>query len=293
MITPQGGTVLESEYAPQYEDELDLGSFTYAMESDPWYQKWLIKSIERMTGQLKIWKLYREYRDEPRAVNETFWEAACRKLELTPEYPFEKLKNAPSSGPLIVVSNHPYGVLDGLILCYMMDQIRPDFKVLTNSVLTRSPEVKDNLLPVDFSETPQALETNLASRKASRETLKNGGAVAVFPAGGVSRISSFSDKVAKDTPWQPFIGQLIRQNKATVLPMYFHGQNSRLFQIASLASQTLRYSLYFKELADHIGSRIRINIGDPIAYEDLPDFSNNYELMDKLYAHTYSLKNSS
>lgn len=289
MVSPQAGSLYSDNYEPEFEDELDLSSFTYAMESDPWYQQWLIKGIERMTGQLRIWKLYKEYRDETRAANETFWHAACRKLELTPQFDLSKLNKAPSDGPLVVVSNHPYGVLDGLILCYMMSYIRKDFKVLTNSVLTRSPEVKDNLLPVDFSETPQALQTNLTSRKLSRETLKNGGAVGVFPAGGVSRISKWSDKIAMDTSWQPFIGQLIRQSEACVLPLYFHGQNSRLFQLASLASQTLRYSLYFKELADHIGSNIKVEIGEPIAYKDLPSHSDNHDLMKKLYNITYSL----
>lgn len=269
--------------------ELDYRTFSYAVRSDPFFKRFLIRSIEKLTGQLKIWRLYREYQSESKVGDETFWQAACRKLEISLSYDRDKLQDIPKTGPLVAVANHPYGVLDGLILCHLMSQIRPDFKVLTNSVLTRSPEVKDNLLPIDFAGTPEALQTNLYSRKKARETLRDGGAIAVFPAGGVSSIPSWSDKIAQDAPWQPFIGQLIRQSEATVVPIYFEGQNSRLFQMASLMSQTLRLSLFFKELSDQIGSQISLEIGEPIAFENLPTFVDQADLMEKLRYITYAL----
>ena len=272
--------------------EVDFRTFSYATPADPLAKRFIIRTIEKLTGQLKIWRLYCEYQKESQETDETFWQAACRKLEITLDYDREKFDLTPKTGPLVVVANHPYGVLDGLVLCYLMHKIRPDFKVLTNSVLTRSPEVKRNLLPIDFSGTPEALQTNLYSRKQARETLKNGGAIAVFPAGGVSTIQNWSDKFAQDAPWQPFIGQLIRQNKASVLPLFFEGQNSRLFQLASLLSQTLRLSLFFKELSDQIGSHISLQIGEVIAYDDLPTHKDHIELMSKLQKITYDLGES-
>lgn len=271
------------------EEHLDYRSFSYATDQDPFFKRLIIRSIEKLTGQIRIWRLYNEYKNEKRSDNENFWDAACRKLDLDLEYNSEKLNQMPTSGPLVVVANHPYGVLDGLILCRLMAMVRPDFKVLTNSVLTRSPEVKDNLLPVDFSGTKEALEINLASRKAARETLQNGGAVAVFPAGGVSNITKLGEKDAQDAPWQPFVGQLVKQNKSTVLPLYFHGQNSRIFQLASLTSQTLRLSLFFRELACRIGTTVRIEIGDPISYAELEKFETPAELVVHLRHKTYEL----
>lgn len=279
----------DTDLSPEIDDNLDYRTFSYATASDPFLKRLVIRTIERLTGQIKVWRLYNEYKNEARPPGETFWEAACRKLELELDYDEELLKKAPGKGPLIMVANHPYGVLDGLILCHLISKIRPDFKVLTNSVLTRSPEVKDHLLPIDFTGTPDALKTNLTSRKIARETLRNGGAIAAFPAGGVSNITRLTDKVAKDVEWQPFIGQLIRQNKATVLPVYFHGQNSRLFQIASLSSLTLRLSLFFRELVRQMNTRIRVEIGHPIAYHDLAHHDSPHDLIAELRGITYAL----
>ena len=282
---------------PDSDYKLDAKTFSYATMTDPFARRLLIRTIEKLSGQLKIWKLYRDYQYESQhsdahgdgSSDESFWKAACRKLDITLEYSRDQLDKIPKEGPLLVVANHPYGVLDGLILCHIMHKVRPDFKVLTNSVLTRSPEVKDNLLPVDFSGTQDALQTNLYTRKEARNTLKNGGAIAVFPAGGVSTIESFSDKMAMDAAWQPFIGQLIRQNKPAVVPIFFEGQNSRLFQLASLISATLRLSLFFKELSDQIGSKISFKIGDPMAYEDLSYTDDVTAMMEFLRQHTYAL----
>lgn len=278
-----------TDLSPEIDNNLDYKTFSYSTDSDPLIKRLIIRTIERLTGQIKVWRLYNEYKNEPRRADETFWEAACEKLELELDYDEELLKKAPETGPLVMVANHPYGVLDGLILCHLISKIRPDFKVLTNSVLTRSPEVKDHLLPIDFTGTPEALKTNLTSRKIARETLRNGGAIAAFPAGGVSNITRLTEKVAKDVEWQPFIGQLIRQNQATVLPVYFHGQNSRLFQIASLASLTLRLSLFFRELVRQMNTRIRVEIGPPVTCQDLANHDSPHELIAELREITYAL----
>lgn len=268
---------------------IDKKLFTYASEDHNIVQRFLILAIERLTGKLKIWHLYNEYQHENRRSDETFWEAAIRKLELNIKYDRKKLAAIPKTGRLVVVANHPYGVLDGLIINMLMAKVRPDYKVLTNSVLCQAEETKDNLLEINFASTEDALKTNLETRKKSREILKEGGAIAVFPAGGVSTIPTWKDKVAQDTAWQTFIAGLIQGSEATVVPIFFEGQNSRLFQFASLMSPTFRLALFFKEVADKIGWTIGVRVGDAITYEKLSHIKDRAVLCHELRTITYKL----
>jgi putative hemolysin len=179
--------------------------------------------------------------------------------------------------------------LDGLIINHLMQRVRPDFKVLTNGVLCKAPEANANLLPIDFSGTAEALQINLETRKTARSVLKDGGCIVVFPAGGVSTIPNWKDNVAQDTQWQPFIGGLIQASKADVLPIFFEGQNSRLFQWGSLLSQTVRVALYFKELTDRIGSQVGVKIGQTIPYSKIERYKDKNELVSHLRTQTYAL----
>ncbi len=266
---------------------LNKKSFTYASEDHSPFQRFLIRSIEKFTGQLRLWTLYNEYQVENLRDEETFWDAAIRKLDVFVDYDADKLSGIPKTGPLVVVANHPYGVLDGLIINQLMSRVRDDYKVLTNSVLCQMPETEAHLLEIDFSNTKEALQTNLRTRKIARDLLKKGGAIAVFPAGGVSSIPTLQDKVAQDTQWQPFIASLIQGSKATVVPLFFEGQNSRLFQLASLFSVTLRLSLFFKEVVNKIGGSIRVEIGDAIPYAQIEPIKDRVELCEYLRKETY------
>lgn len=268
---------------------LDAKSFTYSTPAQPLHQRAVIQIIEKLTGQLQIWNLYREYQNEPPANYENFWDAAVKKLNLNVNYAPEQLALIPKTGPLVVVANHPYGVLDGLIITQLMKRVRPDFKVLTNSVLCKAPEAEGDLLPIDFGETPEALAINLSTRKQAREILKRGGCIVVFPAGGVSTIPTWKDKVAQDTTWQPFIGRLIQESRADVVPVFFEGQNSRLFQLVSLFSPTLRLAMFFKEVADKIGHFVGVVIGDKIPYSELEHITDRNDLCHHLRTRTYAL----
>ncbi len=268
---------------------LDAKAFTYATPQHKAVQRMVIQSIEKLSGQSRVWSLYNEYTQEDPASRDNFWSAAVRKLNINVRYDAAKLETIPKTGPLVVVANHPYGVLDGLIITQMMKSVRDDFKVLTNSVLCRAPEAANDLLPIDFAETPESLAINLDTRKKARDLLKAGGCIVVFPAGGVSTIPTLKDKVAQDTAWQPFIGRLIQESRADVVPIFFEGQNSRLFQVVSLFSSTLRLALFFKEVSDKIGSQIGVVIGDTIKHEKLESFSDRSALCDYLRAKTYEL----
>jgi putative hemolysin len=267
-------------------DEID--TFSYAAPDDPRLKRSIIRLIERMTGQPYLKWVYEDNRAHP-LPGESFWSAAVRRLELKLDYNKDALAAWPKDGPLVVVANHPFGVLDGLIICQIVSEVRTDFRVLTNAVLLRAEEVKSFLLPVDFAETEEALKTNLKTRAEAKNHLMKGGCLIVFPAGGVSTTPTIWHKRAVDAEWKNFTARMISQAKAPVAPVFFGGQNSRLFQLASHISMTLRLSLLFKEVHDRIGSVIQIRIGDLIPYERLATFNDRNSFMDHLKDLTYAL----
>jgi putative hemolysin len=264
--------------------------FSYAAPDDPQLKRLVIRAIETMTGQPYLKSLYDEHRKNP-VPGESFWSAAMRNLELKIDYNKEALARLPATGPLVIVANHPFGVLDGLIISYLTSMVRSDFLVLTNSVLYQADEIREHLLPIDFAETKEALDTNLKSRAAAKTHLMRGGALVVFPAGGASTAPKPWSKRAVDAEWKNFAARLISSAKAPVAPVYFAGQNSRLFQIASHISMTLRLSLFFKEVYDKIGSELRVQIGDLIPFSELEDLDRT-KLMEHLRKKTYELGTS-
>lgn|SRR5690348_16935482 len=266
----------------------DDDNFSYAAPDDPRLKRLVIRLIERMTGQPYLKWLYDDHRYNP-IPGETFWEAAIRRLELKVVYDDARLKSLPARGPLVVVSNHPFGVLDGIVLCYLVSLIRPDFRVLINSVLYRAEEARPYLLPIDFAETDEAVKTNLRSRAEAKAHLVKGGCLVIFPAGGVSTTPTLWHKRAVDAEWKTFTARLISQSNAPVVPVYFAGQNSRLFQFASHISMTLRLSLLFKEVHDRIGSEVHVRIGDVVSYDKLRLFTDRHQFMDYLKSTTYAL----
>jgi putative hemolysin len=255
----------------------------------PRLQRGLVLAIERMTGRPRLERLYLDYVSTGEGRRDFFTEAV-RRLALNVRHDPARLAQLPETGPVVVVANHPYGVLDGIVLGWLVGQVRQDFLILVHSLLTRAPEAQPYLLPVDFSGTAEAQETNLRSRERARQHLANGGALLVFPAGAVSTSpDALGRSPAVDAPWHPFVAQLVMRQKAPVLPVHFAGQNSRLFQIASHVSMTLRLSLLFKEVHDRIGTDVDVAIGDLVPYEELRATSGRHGLLAHLRRLTYAL----
>lgn len=255
--------------------------------NDP-LKRLLVRAVERATGQPKLARLYERYRAGE--LGETgFFEAAIRLLELTLLFDEARLAEMPAEGPLVVVANHPFGVLDGLIISWLVGQRRQDFRVLTNSVLDAVPEARPFLLPVDFAGTREAAAANIAMRKAALAHVRAGGCVIVFPAGGVSTTPGPFEALAVDDDWKPFTAKLITQGHAAVTPVFFDGQNSRLFQIASHLSLELRLALVFREVRRRMGKTLTIGIGETLTPAMLEAAGKRRGLMEFLRERTYGL----
>jgi len=261
-------------------------AFTYAAPEDSMLRRGLIEVIEYMSGRARLEKLYLEHRDIMRPENA--WAVAVQALELTAICDASRLAAVPKQGPLVVVANHPFGFIDGLVLTYLISTIRQDFKLFINKVMCQVPAAEGFMLPIDFTSTRSAAVANARSRAEARSCLKAGGCVIIFPSGAVST-SPRLFAPAVDTEWHSFVGRLILQSRAAVLPVYFPGQNSRLFQLASHLSLTLRLSLLMRELTRRIGTAVELRLGGVIPFERLDSFDGPDKLIESLRRKTYEL----
>ncbi len=270
-------------------DESEPGpDLSYASYFDDPVKRTFIRTVERLSGQPKIKQLYDHYRAHL-ANDVPFFEAAMRLLDLKVAFSAGRLAEIPKTGPLVIVANHPFGVLDGLVICWLISLRRNDFKVLTNSALDGVPEARPFLLPVDFSGTKEATEANIAMRRAALAHIKSGGCIIVFPGGGVATTPRPFDAVAVDDEWKPFTAKLITHSGASVTPIYFEGQNSRLFQLASHFSLELRLALVFREVKRRMGTGLAVEIGETLSAEDLKDAGKRHGLMEFLREKTYGM----
>ena len=261
--------------------------FSFVSPGDGMFKRASIRLIEHFVGQRDLMNLYLKNRAAP-VEGEPFFEAGLRLLRLQLDYDAERLAAIPKEGPLIFVSNHPYGVLDGIAACVLAGRARQDFRILINAILTGPEEMRANSLPIDFRLTREAMATNLRTRAEARRYLAGGGTMIIFPGGTVStRRAPFSRSPAFDPAWKPFVSQLVQKSHANVVPLFFEGENGWAFHAASHMSLTLRLALLFREVRKQMGGRMRVHIGDVVPYEELAHIRDRYALAQHLRMLTY------
>jgi putative hemolysin len=263
--------------------------FSYSRPEQRWLNRTMIRTIERFSGQPYLERLYRDWAANP-PPGENIFAAAIRCLEIEIDTAPEVWARLPKEGPVLFVANHPFGVIDGLLMGYLATAVRPDTKIMTHSLLCQVPEAREFLLPVDFGGTLQAAQTSARTRRRSMEWLRNGHALAVFPAGSVATAQNPLRGPALDAAWHPFAAKLAHLPEVTVVPVCFHGQNSRLFQIASHIHYALRIALLFRETRARAGTRIAVSAGTPITGAELEAFGSREEVIAELRRRTLSLK---
>ncbi len=251
----------------------------------------IIRGLEWCTGQPKIKKIYLDYVDDNRP-NELFWQDAVERLDLKVNLTFEDGAEIPKTGRLLVIANHPFGVIDGLILCAELSKLRHDYQIITHQVLRQAPAVMHQILPIDFEPTEAALKTNMLTRKAAVNQLEDDGAVVLFPAGAISLAPKVVGK-AEDAEWKNFVAKLASVEDTTILPIFFEGQNSISYMIARKLSQTLGYSLMFHEICRRIGSSVNVTVRKPVTTNDLKHFSSRNDITSYLRNLTYGKREDS
>ncbi|MGF1482991.1 MAG: lysophospholipid acyltransferase family protein [Opitutales bacterium] len=246
--------------------------------------------LDRLLGVSVLNKGYRGLHVDAEAgrVKNFFYEALNR-LDITYEITDEDLAKIPPTGGVLVVSNHPFGAIDGVVLGAILSAVRPDVRLLVNFLLARIPELGPWIFAVDPFGGPEAATKNLRGIKQSIRHLREGGMVGTFPSGTVSHLHLKSRQVT-DPQWLDRTAKLVRMSQPTVLPVYFPGQNSWLFQMAGLLHPRLRTGLLPREMVCQRGKTIEVRVGNPIPYRQLTDFPSEEALTEFLRLKSYVLK---
>ncbi|WP_417258219.1 lysophospholipid acyltransferase family protein [Celeribacter sp.] len=249
----------------------------------------IIRTIEWVTGKLPLIRRIRRFEKLGAPQGHAFFTQALSVMNITVTTPEEHTAKIPATGPLVVVANHPHGLTDGLVMAELIGRVRTDYKILTRSLLTGIPEIDPFMLPVPFPHEEDSHRKSISMRNEAMAQLKAGGVIVLFPAGAVSASATlFGPVIEKE--WNPFTAKMILKSGATVLPIYFPGRNTRLYQVADKISATFRQGLLLHEIARSMNKPQSPIIGDPIPAEELGEWKSNPRgFMSWLRGHTLAL----
>lgn len=285
--------------------EILFPELSYANADHTRLKRWFIRSVEGLSGRDRYAKLYDIWRRSIAPTGERIFgrmlDLIDVSMHLQGDWPPADLPD----GPLVMIANHPFGIGDGIAILSLAERLGRPFRVMINAELLKIPEMKPYSLSIDFNETKEALQNNLAVRKEAVALLKQGVTIVIFPGGGVATAPKGFGK-AEDLPWKMFPARLIQEAKASVVPVHFSGQNGRLFHIVSgpmnmageesrlkrmvgQVSLTLRTSLLIREFTRLSGRSISARIGKVIPWSELAPLRDRKALIMHLYRAVFSL----
>lgn len=269
----------------------DRRSLTYASSFDSPLRATVIRAIEWATGKLSIIRMVRKFERMGAPRGQAFWPATLEVMGIDLGTPDEQLARIPKEGPVVVVANHPHGLVDGMILADLIGRVRDDYRILTRALLTGIDEVASSyMISVPFPYEEDAQQKLVEMRRQAMAHLKAGGLITLFPSGVVaSSDTMFGPAIERE--WNVFTAQMIRRSGAKVVPVHFTGSNSRWYQIANRISATLRQGLLLHEIVHSCNKPQSPVVGHPIPDEKRDMVKDDPRgFMTWLRAHTLSLK---
>lgn len=230
-------------------------------------QKRLVRMIEWLSRGQGINAVQQRFNEHD--ADETFFRRAATAFKLKPRTWFAPRAYIPTSGPLLVVANHPFGVVDGLAISAMLENVRSDVRIIVWDAIGLPP-TSPHFLPLDLSEDTgsKARRQNVTIRRAASEHLSNGGCIILFPSGS-AEVTTHPLAKPKEASWTSLACRLAFKSGATILPVFVHGHNSRLFHAASHLGLLVRRSLFLLETRRMIGASIACRVGEPILQSEL------------------------
>ncbi len=245
------------------------------------------RPFEYLSGLIAMDDIYARAFRMPREIR--FADRALQATGVRTRFADEELAQVPKEGTVIVVSNHPFGGIEGIILISLLKRVRPDVKAMANYLLAAIPEMREDFIFVDPFGSKNSAKVNMRPIKDSLNWLKDGHLLIVFPSGEVSSFDRRTLRV-RDPAWSASIAALARKTNATVVPMFFPGRNSLFFILLGLIHPRLRTSLLPRQLANKKGHTIRVRIGSPLNTKALEPFStDDVQLIKYLRFRSYLL----
>jgi len=235
----------------------------------------------------RINSLYRQI--EGSSDSDQFLGAVEKILNIHYHIEEKDLERIPSKGSTIVVMNHPFGGIEGIILASLLRSRRKDVKIMANYLLAGIPELRDLFIFVDPFQKTDSIRRNIRALREAIEWVQSEGVLGIFPAGEVAHYH-FDQRKITDPPWSETIARLIKKTEASVLPVYITGSNGLLFQMAGFVHPRLRTALLPRELLNKQNKEIEIRIGRPITPKNLASFTTDRDIMAYLRQKTYILE---
>ncbi|HWB98637.1 MAG TPA: lysophospholipid acyltransferase family protein, partial [Bryobacteraceae bacterium] len=198
------------------------------------------------------------------------------------------LRRVPAAGPAMIAANHPYGIVEGLILAAILDRIRPDWYILANSVLSAICELREHLILVNPFETREAVSENVSPLRRAMKGLARGHLISMFPAGEVAH-PSWRDLAVTDPAWKETCARLALKARCCVVPLFFEGCNSASFHLAGVLHPGLRTVGLAHEFSKLAGKTVQLRVGNAIAPSVLAGYPNARQATEYLRARTYFL----
>ena len=252
----------------------DRRRLSYASTFPHPLQRLTIQTLELLTGKLRLLRLIRKFEAMGVPDGQPFWRQALDVMGIDLVTPREQSDRIPREGPLVIVANHPHGLVDGMVLAELIGRRRTDYKILTRSLLTGVGEIEDFMIPVPFPHEETAREQNLEMRKRAMDHLKAGGCIVLFPSGVVaSSDSMFGPAIERE--WNPFTAKMIQRSGARVVPIFFPGSNSRWYQMANRISPPIRQGLLLYEVVHALNKPQAPVVGRPVERDVIEDWASN------------------
>ena len=273
----------------QHEKSIFSTSALFRNSPNSLINKILTRLLDKLLGLSRLDTLYRSLPEGLEA--DEFLSRALEVLEVGYDNDLNKLSSIPEHGPVIVVANHPFGGLDGMVLTLLLRKYRPDVKVMANHVLGSIPEISECFIKVDPFQSKAKRSENTRAIRDSIDWLKQGRLLLVFPAGEVSSFQVSTLKIM-DKKWHNSIARLARMSGASVNPVYIHGRNSLLFNVSGFIHPILRTIRLPAEILGKRGYKINWMCGSNIPSTKLGKFKDSSELISYLRMKTYILADS-
>ena len=255
------------------------------------YFKWspitkpLVALALNLIGFRKINRLYSPSAD---LKNKEFTEDMLRRYNTTYDVNENELNSIPKEGPFMLVCNHPFGAIEGIILYDAIAKIRPDFKIMANFILGFIPNLKEVFFSVNPFENNPEFGGSAGGIRASLMQLNEGHGLGVFPAGEVARYHGHS--YPEDIDWSPSIAKIIQKTKVPVIPVYFDGNNSHKFYFWAKIYSMFATVRLVKELLNKRNKKIIMKIGKPILPAEVAQYETPEALSAYLKNRSYALQ---
>lgn len=240
--------------------------------------------VEWATGLATLDSLYKQ--DALPEDSFEFMHEALARIGTQYQVDHGSLENIPAEGSVLIVANHPFGGIEGIILASLISKVRKDVKVLANELLKRIPELDELFIGVDVFGGEKAKRTNRQAIKEANHHLKEGGVLIIFPAGEVSSWQASENKIT-DKAWSKSVAKFVKHAEATTVPLFINGMNSKLFYQAGRIHPLLRTAMLGRELLNKSGETISVSVGNPIPYSEIKDFDNEEDITQYFRLNTY------